>query len=321
LALLAAASLIAPVILTVEWVRGKPLEVPVIATCAGVLFLLVVVRMSGLVREVHAKLEEIEARDASLAAALTDLRRAQAERKQLLERTIRAAEDERVQIAAELHDGPIQHLAALGYSLESAATLMSKESTSGERAVRRVQEGLYAEIKGLRQLMVTLRPPALDQGGLHMALQDFAEAVAAQEGLDARVDVRDLEGLSPETETVLYRVAQEALRNVVRHSRARSVSVALREDGEAVEVTVKDDGVGFTGDGAEFVRRGHFGIAGMRQRVEMLRGTLEIASSPGEGTTVRARVPRHVGLAPVSRRTRHHRSRGAGEPARAGNDR
>jgi signal transduction histidine kinase len=291
LALLGVASLIAPGVLAVEWSRGKPLEIPVVAMCAGALFLLVVVRMSGLVREVHAQLQVVEVRDASLASALADLRRAQGERKRLLERTIRAAEDERLQMAAELHDGPIQHLAALGYSLESASTVMEEDPGGGRRLVRHVQEGLSDEIRGLRQLMVTLRPPALDQAGLHMALRDFAEAVGSQEGLEASIHVDEVGGLTPEAETVLYRVAQEALRNVVRHAQAGVVTVTLRAGVDAAEVLVEDDGVGFSDDGADFVKEGHFGIAGMRQRVEMVGGTLEIVSSPERGTRVRARVP------------------------------
>jgi undecaprenyl-diphosphatase len=291
IAFLAVASLIAPGLLAVEWARHKPLEVPVVAACAAALFLLVVVRMSGLVREVHAQLEVVQARDASLASALSGLRRAQAERKRLLERTIRAAEDERLQMAAELHDGPIQHLAALGYSLESATTVMEQDPGGGRRLVRHVQDGLSEEIKGLRQLMVTLRPPALDQAGLHMALRDFVEAVASQEGLEASIHVEEVHGLSPEAETVLYRVAQEALRNVVRHADASSVTVTLRGAARAAEVSVQDDGVGFTPDGTDFVRDGHFGIAGMRQRVEMVGGTLDIDSARGSGASVRARVP------------------------------
>jgi signal transduction histidine kinase len=325
LVLLALASLIAPAVLAIEWARGSRVDVPVIATGAAVLFLLVVVRMSGLVRDVQSKLQLLQVRDASLASALGELQRTQAERKQLLERTIRAAEDERVQIAADLHDGPIQHLAALGYSLESATTVLAQDARSGEQMVRQVQERLSDEIGGLRRLMVTLRPPALDQAGLHVALQDFAEALAGQEGLAAAIDVEDVKDLSQEAETVLYRVAQEALRNVVRHARAGRVSVVLRPEGKVAEVVVSDDGVGFSANGGAFVRRGHFGIAGMRQRVEMVGGTLDIDSTPGRGTTVRARVPKAVPRRAASRGGSGH-SRGPSErrtsrPARAGSGR
>jgi signal transduction histidine kinase len=301
LLLLALASLIPPAVLTIEWARGSPLDIPVFAGCAALLFLLVVLRMSGLVREVESKLELLQARDASLASALGELERAEEERRQLLERTIRAAEDERVQVAAELHDGPIQHLAALGYSLESALALMEEQpSAGGERMVREVQTALSGEIGGLRRLMVTLRPPALDQAGLHAALRDFAEALAEQEGLEASVRVDEVDGLSPDAETALYRVAQEALRNVVWHARARRVSVALGSNERGAEITIEDDGVGFSGEGDGLVRRGHFGIAGMRQRIEMVGGTLEIVSAPGRGTTVRARAPRELRPVPAS---------------------
>jgi signal transduction histidine kinase len=314
LALLALASLIAPAVLVIEWTRGSRLDIPVLAGCAAVLFLLVVLRMLGLMRDVEGKLELLRIRDASLASTLGELERAQAERKQLLARTIRAAEDERVQVAAELHDGPIQHLAALGYSLESALTRMHEDGEAdGERMVRQVQDGLSEEIRGLRRLMVTLRPPALDQAGLHVALRDFAEALAGQEGLEASVQVEEVPGLSPEAETALYRVAQEALRNTVRHARASRMAVALRGHGRAAQVTIEDDGTGFS-PGAQFTRRGHFGIAGMRQRIEMVGGSLEITSAPGHGTTVQARVPRTGAAKTTSRRAPARRRRA---PARA----
>ena len=145
--------------------------------------------------------------------------------------------------------------------------------------MREVQTALSEEIGGLRRLMVTLRPPALDQAGLHAALRDFAEALTGQEGLETSVRVEEVDGLSPEAETALYRVAQEALRNVVRHARAHLVSVILKSGDRGTEITIEDDGVGFSTGGDGLVRRGHFGIAGMRQRIEMVGGTLEIASA------------------------------------------
>jgi signal transduction histidine kinase len=154
-----------------------------------------------------------------------------------------------------------------------------------------------------------------------MALRDFVEAVARQERLEARVETEEVEGLSPEAETALYRVAQEAVRNVVRHAGASRLSVSLREDGGAAEVIVHDDGSGFVSDGADFVREGHFGIAGMRERVDMVGGHLEIVSQPGAGTTIRARIPTAAASTATRAPARGHPAqptpRGRRKPARA----
>jgi two-component system NarL family sensor kinase len=142
--------------------------------------------------------------------------------------------------------------------------------------------------------MTELRPPALDEHGLALALQDLGNAFARRTRVSCQMSVSISERLDPSTETVLYRVVQEALANVGKHASATSVTVTLTDatpDGSAV-MTVVDDGVGFdTAQTAAFVARGHFGLAGMRERVELAAGEYRLTSSPGAGTQILVRMP------------------------------
>jgi signal transduction histidine kinase len=159
---------------------------------------------------------------------------------------------------------------------------------------------LHAEVEGLRRLMTDLRPPVLDHSGLVNAVRDHAAALFRDTEVD--VDVQgDLGGdghdhaggrISSDSETVLFRVAQEALLNVRRHARARTVHVEVaRQTGEIV-LRVVDDGVGFSPDAArERTRDGHFGLIGMRERIELAGGRWLLHSAPDRGTRVVASLP------------------------------
>jgi signal transduction histidine kinase len=293
LALLAAASLIAPAVLTIEWARGSPLDVPVVAACAGVLFLLVVSRMSGLVRDVASKADMLSAQGSELEQALTHLREVETERRKLLEETLRTGERERSRIAAELHDGSIQHLASLGYTLRRLGMRLDGGETEGAMELLEDAETMLgAEVSGLRAVMRGLRPPALDETGLVDAIRDHAASFADREQAECQVLLQPVPRLEPEIETALYRAAQEALRNVTRHAAATAVTVRLETRDDTVRLEIADNGRGFARDRiAGAVQRGHFGLAGMRERLEMAGGRLEIDSGPGAGTVVRAIVP------------------------------
>ena len=293
LALLAGASLIAPAVLAIEWARRSPLDVPVVAVCAAVLFLLVVVRMSGLVRDIASKADMLSAQGSELEQALAQLQDVETERRRLLEETMRTGERERSRIAAELHDGSIQHLASLGYTLHRVGMRLHE----GEREVamellEKAEETLGAEVSSLRAMMRGLRPPALDETGLVEAIRDHVAVFCDREHVECQVHLEPVPRLEPEVETALYRVAQEALRNVGRHAAATAVTVRLERRADAVQLEIADNGSGFAKDRvAGAVQRGHFGLAGMRERLEMAGGELEIESGLGAGTVVRAIVP------------------------------
>jgi signal transduction histidine kinase len=270
LASLAGASLMAPAVLVVQAVRGEPIDVAVIAGGSVVLFLLALARMGGLAGEVAV----------------------QSERKRVMQTVLRATEQERLRLAADLHDGPVQELTALRYSLNRARTRVQRgQHEEAEALLAGLEVDLATGISGLRRLMSELRPAVLDEQGLEAALLNQARAFEAasgvacdiRSGLDAR--------LAPELETVLYRVTQESLTNIGKHARASRVTVSLATHNGGVRLRIHDDGVGFDPLAArELVGDGHFGLAGMRERVEMVGGRLVVDSVPGEGTTVDVRM-------------------------------
>ncbi|MEW6583104.1 MAG: sensor histidine kinase [Actinomycetota bacterium] len=229
-----------------------------------------------------------------MGLALRDNARALADRARLLAQTVRSAEQERVLVAAELHDGPIQHLASLSYVLDRAVRrLRDADADAALPHVERARLGLAAEIAGLRRLMAELRPPVLDEGGLQAALRDYAADFTRRHRVAVDVDADlDADALAPEIETVVYRVTQESLANVAKHAAAGAVQVRLRGTQEGIELAVDDDGCGFDVAALpDLAREGHFGLIGMRERVESVGGAWEVRSTPGEGTAVRVALP------------------------------
>jgi signal transduction histidine kinase len=240
-------------------------------------------------RELQHTTEELRARQAELEHALHELATLEAERRRLLERTVEATEEERRRIAAELHDGPIQHLAAIVFRLEGVRGGL-EQGTIPEHAVPAIeatQEELREEVVELRRMITQLRPPVLDQLGLEDALHDHLDSVRLDSGLDVSIRIDLPERLEPDLETVLYRVSQEALTNIVKHAHAKHVWVSLRENAGPVTLEIRDDGVGFRPEEAPtLVQDGHLGLIAMRERVETIGGSWELQSSPGEGTVV-----------------------------------
>jgi signal transduction histidine kinase len=229
-----------------------------------------------------------------LAAALAALEVVQAERGELLDETVRAGERERTRLAAELHDGPIQALSALCFRLDRADKKLRRgEIDSAAPLVESVRVELGDEVDELRRLMSELRPPALDEGGLAGATRDYATAFAQQSGIDCltRITIAN-EALTAEREVVVYRLVQEALTNVRRHSAATRVSVSLTTVSDGVELLVIDNGVGFDmAEMAGHVRTSHYGLAGMRERAEAGGGEFSVTSAPGSGVRLRAWLP------------------------------
>jgi signal transduction histidine kinase len=149
---------------------------------------------------------------------------------------------------------------------------------------------LTGDIHALRSLIAELRPPALDQLGLAPALASLAQRTGAGNGLeiDADVELPDDRRLGAEVETTVYRVVQESLTNVVKHARAGAVRLTVRCEGNQIEICVADDGIGFD---AEDGSGAGFGLAGMRERVELAGGELTVAPGAEAGTVIRARLP------------------------------
>jgi signal transduction histidine kinase len=220
------------------------------------------------------------------ASAATAVATAQSVERDRLRASMAAAERERQRWARELHDETLQGLA--GFQLHLADALAHGDPAELRAAVERAVTQAGREIEQLRVLIAELRPAALDQRGLRPAIEDLAEQVTAREGIETRVHV-ELDAvadrpLSAELRTAVYRLVQEALTNVVKHARADRVSISVERGDGGLEVAVHDDGAGFD-PGAPL---DGYGLAGMRERVELCGGTLSITSEAGDGTTVRA---------------------------------
>jgi two-component system, NarL family, sensor histidine kinase UhpB len=218
-------------------------------------------------------------------AFLRMMRRLEAERRRAGSAALRAQEEERARVARDLHDEVNQSLTGVLLRLEAA-----REAAPPEL------EGQLAETKALanramRELLSVarqLRPTALDDLGLAAATAGQVEQLSGGDVEAAFAAEGDFSDLGDDAQLVVYRVAQEALSNAVRHSGAERVSVALRRlEDRGVELEVADDGRGFAFDESE----GGLGIAGMRERALLVGGELTIESRPGEGTTVRLSVP------------------------------
>lgn len=220
------------------------------------------------------------------------LRTGQQEREALLRRTLEASDSERRRIARVLHDGVVQELAGVSYSL-SAAAGRSAEAGDAElgEALQSAAAHTRESMRELRSLLVEIYPASLHQAGLEASLQDLLAPLARQ-GLETSLVVdRDL-GLSDSAEAQLFRAAQEALRNVLRHAEAGRVEVRVSGNGECARLVVSDNGRGFSPEALSQRREeGHLGLRLLADLAEEAGGSLDLASEAGRGTRVTMEVP------------------------------
>jgi PAS domain S-box-containing protein len=223
---------------------------------------------------------------------VTTLRRAEADRTDLLARLVTAQEDERRRIARELHDSVGQLLVALTLTVKAARVMASLPPAVDARLddAQRVADELGRTV---HDLAVRLRPTSLDDLGLNAALAQHLSEWSARAGVEIDYQPAGIEAerLPPDVETAIYRVVQEALTNVARHARARSVSVVVGRHNGSVTAVVEDDGVGFDPEVAADSPVGRLGLVGMRERTALCGGTFDIESRPGCGTAVIAQFP------------------------------
>jgi signal transduction histidine kinase len=226
------------------------------------------------------RLAEIFAGRAAVALALSER-----VARDTVRRVVAAQEEERRRLALELHDETGQALTSILLGLKAIGGAQSKEDA--ERAEAEVRALVVQALQDVRALAVELRPSALDDFGLGPALERLAHTFAERSGIETIVETHVDGRLPPEIETTLYRVVQEALSNVVKHAAAGHVSIVVAQRGSSVAATVDDDGQGF--DEAD-IRADALGLTGMRERLALVDGALEIESKPGAGTTVAAQV-------------------------------
>ena len=205
----------------------------------------------------------------------------------LLRSSIEASEQSRRRWARELHDETLQGIGGLAMLLSSA--LATGDDAALRRAVGQALDQTTLEIRTLRGLIAELRPAALDDLGLGPAIETLVERSAASSGFAVRteLDLRGGERLAPDIESTIYRLVQEALTNVVKHAEAGEVLVRLAARDGAIAVLVRDDGRGFDPDRP----CEGFGLTGMRERVALAGGSLQVSSCRGGPTTIEALVP------------------------------
>jgi signal transduction histidine kinase len=271
---LTGATLMAPTMLVIQWLRGEPVDVGVNAAATAVLFVLLTSRLADLVGEAAR----------------------QQERERALAGIVAATQQERRRLAADLHDGPVQQLTAILLRLERQGVQLAAGNLAAAQATLGVLEAaLREQIASLRGHLAELWPPALEQYGLEEALRMHADRLAERGAVNIELDIRVDQRPNPTVETIVYRVVQEALTNVAKHAKASNARVRLVAGRDGVRLLVRDDGVGF--DPAEVARLPdgrHYGLAGMRERVELIGGRWELSSVPGQGTVIRVALSSQV---------------------------
>jgi signal transduction histidine kinase len=208
----------------------------------------------------------------------------------LSHRLVETQENERLYVARELHDEAGQMLASLLLGLRVLES-NAADPPAVLAAAQELRQIANTVQENLHRLAMDLRPASLDQLGLVAALNAFAHHVRDRDGIQVQFKALGWsdERLSPEIEVSVYRIVQEALTNIVRHAHATRVDLLLQRTDTHVVLTVEDDGVGFDPEAATY--GSHLGLAGMRERCEMLGGKLVIESIPGDGTTLVAELP------------------------------
>jgi signal transduction histidine kinase len=220
------------------------------------------------------------------------LREKEAARQVLLDSLVTAQEDERLRLARELHDQTGQTLTNLLIRLKTIERKSEQPGIKDE--LKEAQYIVSNTIEQVRDISYSLRPPVLEEFGLAAAIQDMISDLADQTDIKVHCncDLKDI--IKPETEMMLYRIAQEGLTNIVRHSEASNVTVDLQEQQQTFYLKIEDDGKGF--DPATITVDGEnkrLGLLSMNERAELIGGRLNMYSSPGQGTTIEVYVPIH----------------------------
>lgn len=223
-----------------------------------------------------------------LGLLTSQVRRGSRERERLLQTAIDASDAERRRIARDLHDGVVQDLAGSAFALSGAARDPGTTPATAE-VLTSVSGSMRDSLKQMRSLLNEIHPPELHGQGLEAALDDLI-APAANAGINASVSVSGIEGASDPEVALVWRVAQEAVRNATRHSGASTLAVTVRGDAEQLLLEVVDDGVGF--DTSAPSKPDRFGLRGLRSLARDVGGELDVTSAVGEGTSVRMAVRR-----------------------------
>jgi len=202
---------------------------------------------------------------------------------------MRASEEERQRIARELHDDTAQRLATLLLRVRLLA--MEKDAATRAERFEELREEILETAEGVKRIARGLRPPELEEVGLATAIRAHLRSLREAAGLDVKAEIVSVDHLlAPDARLALYRVVQEALSNVVRHSGTSRATLRLTTDEGLVSAIIEDEGRGFSEDRVA-ERGGGLGLVGMQERAQMIGGRVTIESTPGEGTRIRIDVP------------------------------
>ena len=230
----------------------------------------------------------------NMARDITEERRLQHNLQFYLRQVLQAQEEERKRLARELHDDTSQQILLLTHGIDNVAYKAEKYSSQDLRnELGRLYELSQQTYQGIKHYAQALRPSILDDLGFVAAIKWLAEETHNLSGIDVRVRTDTIPPLAPETQLVLFRIVQESLNNVQRHSGASEASVGLECQGHEIKVTVSDNGKGFRlpRQLSEFASQGKLGLTGMEERVQLIGGKLEVSSSEGKGTIVMITAP------------------------------
>ena len=230
----------------------------------------------------------------NIARDVTQEKRMQENLRYYLQEITRAQEEERKRIARELHDDTAQLLGSLSRQLDNFARSKSGLSPKEVLFLKDLQAQLNRGVQGVNRFVQNLRPSLLDDLGLIPALRSLMKDLQEYDGIGSKLEVLGNERrFAPEFESSLFRIVQEALNNIRRHAQASEASVVIDFTKDKVRVTISDNGRGFelAGRVDDLPRSGKLGLVGMQERARLLGGTLEVKSTPGQGTTLIVEVP------------------------------
>ncbi len=211
-----------------------------------------------------------------------------------IQQITRVQEEERKRIARDLHDEVSPEVLILIQKLDKLAMVRGLKAADVKKNIAEMRRQAVDALQSLRRCAQGLRPRIIDDLGLEAALGWLADELEKDLGIDAAVEVTGIDrALPPETQIVLFRIAQEAFNNIRKHAGAKKVAIKVTGADDAITMTVTDDGRGFEVPqrAEDMVRAGRLGLMGMYERARLLNGSLEIKSGPGRGTEVVVRLP------------------------------
>jgi signal transduction histidine kinase len=230
------------------------------------------------------------ARGQRLAAQLGESTIKEQEIRELSARLIDAHEEERKRLARELHDDLSQQIAALSISTGNLKRQIPEDRAEAHGLIDRLHGKLVQLAGAVRRMSHDLHPAILEYSGLAAALRSYCEEFGALTGIQVSLDIQgSFEGVAPAAALCLFRVTQEALRNVARHARVSTASVELKRAGGILQVAVSDTGVGF--EPGRAAAKAGLGLLNIQERARLVCGKVEIRTRPGEGTSVVVQVP------------------------------